>query len=728
MRLSAKQKKAMRDERVCEEQWAKYVRARDNGHTKYLEMARKCNQFYVGDQWDPRDVAKLDSQGRPHLTINMVLATVNAVIAEQLSKRADFRYKAGQGGSSETADTLTKLVKAIRQQNDYETVESEVFQDGIIQHGRGYFDIRMDFSKNIQGDVVITSDDSQSIVLDPDAKEYDPDTWTEVFETKWLSLQELEDLYGKKKADAVKQLAINGHRLDPDSILWEDEPAFGDARSAEADTTYSVHYRDGEERSIRSVRVLERQHAKYHTVQEFVDTINGDRKEVPPTWSDKKIEEFADQHGLAVVPVVKRRIRWTITADKVVLHDDWSPYQSFTKIPYFCYFRRGKPFGIITNLISPQEQLNKLSSQELHIVNTTANSGWMVEEGALSSMTPDDLRNQGAETGLVITVNKGRLGGVEKITPNSVPTGIERLSLKASQYVRTISGVNDAMIGTDGPQISGVALEQQTEAGQSQLKGPLENLNRTRHLVSRKILELVQQFFTAERVFHMVSDDLDVARPDEAEEVVINRVNAAGEIINDITAGEYKTVLSIAPSRDTFNDLQFAEIVNLRTLGIAVPDDRIVELSNIARKEALAQEIRDIQGRGELTEQQQAQLQFEQMISQELAILEVRKAEAEVMEKQAKAAELAAEASQKEGGINSPEMQMRMNDIQKELVIARENLQLRRDLANITAQSRLDSDVLRSRGQLMTDSNKAAEERHTQAVIAQLKPPSPKEQ
>lgn len=724
MRLSAKQKRIMEEERVADEQWARYVRARDNGHTKYLEMARKCNAFYVGDQWDPKDVAKLDREGRPHLTINMVLATVNAIIGEQLSKRADFRYKAGQGGNGETATVLTKLVKAIRDANDYETVESEVFQDGVIQHGRGFFDIRMRFDENIQGDIVITADDSQSIILDPDAKEYDPNTWNEVFETKWLSLDELEALYGKKKADAVRQLAINGTRVDPDSILWEDDPAFGTARSAEADTTNTnTTYSDGEERTIRAVRVLERQHIRYSTVRQFVDGVNGDTKEVPATWSEAKIEEFAQTHTLAIIPVVKKRVRWTITADKVVLHDDWSPYATFTKIPYFCYFRRGKPFGAITNLISPQEQLNKLSSQELHIINTTANSGWIIEEGALSSMTPDDLRNQGAETGLVITANKGRADGIQKIEPNRVPTGIERLSLKAAANVRTISGINEAMVGADGPEVSGVALERKTEAGVSQLKGPLENLNRTRHMVSRKIIELIQQFYTSERLFHMVSDDLDTAKPDEMEEIVINRVEATGEVINDVTVGKYKTVLSMAPSRDTFNDIQFAEVVNLRSLGIAIPDDRIVELSNVARKESLAQEIRDLQGRGELTEQQQAQLQFEQLIAQELAILEIRKAEAEVREREARAAQFAAEATQNEGGINSPEMQMRMNELQAEILIARENLQLRRDLANISAQGRLDGEVFRARGKVVTDSNKAAEDRHTLALQSRLIPP-----
>ena len=62
---------------------------------------------------------------------------------------------------------------------------------------------------------------------------------------------------------------------------------------------------------------------------------------------------------------------------------------------------------MVRNLISPQEQLNKISSQELHIVNTTANSGWIVESGSLTGMTADDLEEHGAETGLVLEYNRG---------------------------------------------------------------------------------------------------------------------------------------------------------------------------------------------------------------------------------------------------------------------------------------------------------------------------------
>ena len=157
-------------------------------------------------------------------------------------------------------------------------------------------------------------------------------------------------------------------------------------------------------------------------------------------------------------------MRRTVTADLIVLHDDWSPYDHFTLVPYFPFWRRGRPFGMVRNLISPQEQLNKISSQELHIVNTTANSGWIVESGSLSGMDADDLEEHGAETGLVLEFNSG-FNPPAKIPPNQIPTGLDRISQKAAVNIKQISGISDSMLGTDSPEVSGVAIQAKQNRG-----------------------------------------------------------------------------------------------------------------------------------------------------------------------------------------------------------------------------------------------------------------------
>lgn len=711
------QKEIDAEAKAAELQWHRYERARDHGHNEYLAMADKCNNFYIGDQWEKADEQVLAAQKRPALTINMILSTVNAVLGEQTARRVEFKYKPRNGGSEDTATVLTKLCAAIKDANHYDWVESEVFADGIIQHGRGFFDIRVDFDDNMVGDVVIRSDDPREILLDPDAKEYDPATWREVFETRWMSVDEIEQLYGQDKADRIRNIGINSNRFSTDSVQYDEETTFGDARDNEETSTWARSMDD--EKTVRQVRVVERQHIRYEPCYRFVDPETGDSKRVPNTWDMEKVEDFAMRTGVSLVQKVEKKVRWTTTADRVVLHDDWSPYATFTKIPYFAYFRRGKPFGLVTNLISPQEQLNKLSSQELHILNTTANSGWIVEAGTLNGMSADDLRDQGAETGLVIETNPGRIGGLTKIEPNRPPSGIERAAIKSAQFIKEISGINEAMLGMEGAEVSGVALQEKTMRGQVQIAVPFDNLQRTRFFIGRKILELVQQFYTEPRVFAITTEGIGFESQQD-EELAINIQQATGEIINDISVGKYEVTLSTMPAKDSFDDSQFAEALSLRQVGVAVPDDRIIEYSHLAKKFELAEEIRELTGRGEMSEQQMQQMQFEMEMQARMMAAETAKAEAEVMKLEAEAMKIGAEASMQQGGIDSPQYEMRREEIEADLLKAREGLQLRRDLASLSARSRFDQTALSTKGKIIQDRASQTEKRRTELVKGEL--------
>ena len=79
----------------------------------------------------------------------------------------------------------------IADNNKLDWVEQQVFSDGLIMDGRGYFDVRMDFSDHVEGEIRITSKDPLDILIYPDAKDADPKTWNEVFETRWMTLDEI---------------------------------------------------------------------------------------------------------------------------------------------------------------------------------------------------------------------------------------------------------------------------------------------------------------------------------------------------------------------------------------------------------------------------------------------------------------------------------------------------------------------------------------------------------
>ena len=678
MNYSKKKKKLSTEEEhsIATNQFERYERARDNGHLEYIETAKKCDAFYRGNQWDPADVAMLDDEGRPALTINTILPTINTVLGEQSTRRADVNFKPKGNGTQEVADVLNKLYLHIADTNKLDWLESTVFADGLIQD-RGYFDVRIDFTDHIQGEVRISTKDPLDILIDPDAKEYDPKTWNEIFETKWMSLDEVEEQYGTDKADSLRVAAEYGNTMGQDSVEYE-ETRYGD-------TYTGVEYNQGsttnpeENRQMRAVRVIERQYYQLKECTYYVDSVTGDMRQVPGNWGERKKKKFADEYGLEILTRLDRKVRWTVTADKVVLHDDWSPYECFTIVPYFPYWRRGRPFGMVRNLISPQEQLNKISSQELHIVNTTANSGWIVETGSLNGMTADDLEEHGAETGLVLEYNRGS-SPPAKIPPNQIPTGLDRLGQKAAVNIKTISGVSDSMLGTDSPEVSGIAIQAKQNRGVLMIQVPLDNLQKTRQYLAEHILRVVQQYYTEERLIQ-ITDESDPMKPEKP--VVVNQVTPEGDIINDLTLGEYKVVVGTMPTRDNFDEVQFAEAIQLRQVGVPIPDDLIVDYSHMAKKGEIARRIRIMQGMEPPSEEQAQIQQFQAEAEIKKIQLEIAKMEAEVQNLQSLSQLNMAKAQE-----SAADPQLKVAELQAKMQMKQEELALRQQLSSITNDMR----------------------------------------
>ncbi|MDH0200707.1 hypothetical protein [Comamonas aquatica] len=132
-----------------------------------------------------------------------------------------------------------------------------------------------------------------------------------------------------------------------------------------------------------------------------------------------------------------------------------------------------------------------------------------------------------------------------------MPTGLDRVTFKAEEHIKSVSGVNDSMQGFDREDVAARAIEKKRQAGAtSTLSKPLDNLTRSDFYLARGILGLVQRFYTEPRILTITGDDMT----GEAEEVAINQPSETGEILNDLTIGEYDVVITSVPHRETMED------------------------------------------------------------------------------------------------------------------------------------------------------------------------------
>ena len=595
--------------------WTRYAWSRDNGHAQFVQKAEKCDAFFRGDQWDRADKARLEAVRRPALTINKILSTISNVLGEQIFNRAETSFRPRSGAPSEVADILTKVFKQISDNNQLDWKRSDMFADGAIT-SRGFLDVRIGYGDSMQGEVIVDNLNPKNVIIDPDGEEYDPDSWSEVFTTKWVTADDIAVLYNKEDAEYLRNREQSFFPYGYDSIQ-----AFRDRFGDRFNPMYTGDYDNSS--VMRNIRLIERQYRLLDRQKHFVDPATGDMRPIPDDFDRNKIALMTSQYGLQVTTKLVRRIRWTVIADNVRLHDDWSPYKHFTVVPFFPYFRRGTTIGLVENLLGPQELLNKVSSQELHVINTTANSGWKVKTGSLTNMTVEELEEKGAQTGLVVEVTD--VNDIEKIQPNQVPTGLDRITYKAEEHIKTISGVSDSAQGFDREDVAAKAIQAKRQAGATNLAKPMDSLSRTDHILARNILDLVQQFYTEERIMTITHDEAT----GETETFAVNEVSPEGQIVNDLTLGEYDVVVSSVPRRETLEDSQFEQAVALREMGVMIPDSVLIDSSRLMNKKDI---IKQMQG-----DQESPEAQAAAELQRRAQEAEVGKAEGEAAQKHADA-------------------------------------------------------------------------------------------
>lgn len=650
------------NDKIAREQYIRYAYARDVGHLDYVRKANKCEDFINSKQWTEEDKAALAAGRRPALTINKVLITLASVWGEQIETRSEITFRPRTGAPTTNAEILTKVFRFVSDQNQLNWLRSEVFADGTVT-SRGYYDVRLDFKDNVAGNIAITKLNPKNVLPDPDADSYDPETWGDVIVTSWMTADDIALYYNKADADVLRQRSESAWIYGFDSID-DGLDRFGGNSTIIANLSTDLRAQS------RNIRVIERQHRVLVKRKYFVNPKTGAKLPIPDEYTKEQINEIATAGGLLVTEDLGKRIRWTVTADDFVLFDEWSPYNHFTVVPYFPIFRYGRTIGLVENLIDPQELLNKTLSQELHVVNTMANSGWKVRTGVLQNLSLEELEEVGAKSGLVLEVSGDPDKDVVKIQPNQIPQGLDRISFKAEGFIKSISGRGDSVMGLDRADVSAKAIGEKKESSDATLRKALDNLERTDWLLARNILDIIQHYYTDPRILNITKDDLT----GEMETVDVNMPDAnTGEILNDLSLGAYDIVVVSQAAKRTLEESQFEQAIGMRELGVKLPDKYLILNSNLVDKAKIVQEME------KAAQSPEAQLQAKaELLAAQLQVANLRaqtaSEEAEALHKRAKTAQTIADTAvaAKEAAGSDNEMEIEAAKAEQEMQIERE--------------------------------------------------------
>ena len=572
----------------------------------WRNLAQEDRAFYSGKQWADADKKTLEAAKRPAITINRIKPLVNVLSGYQRLNRYDVDFLPRTNDDDEQAQLRKGVTKYIMDRSHYNYEESDVFNDAVVT-GVGWFEVGYQFDWLAQdGDAFIRRVSPFDIYVDPESRDKHLRDMKYIIRARWVDKDELVAKYPQHK-DAI-----------------EAQTAAYMSEETEHDKKYNELWYSSETKKIRFAECWYKK-----TVQKQLFILR-----------TGEIVEQVTQDMIAFNLISKQQIvttsevRMIAFFDNVVLEDIPSPYKHgfIPFVPFICYYQGEDdiPSGIVRDLKDPQREINKRRSQELHILNTQSNGGWIAEDGAMSPQQEASFKRNASTPGALLKVSTGSLaaGRLQRLEPQAPPSNIINATQEAMNEMPSISGINEALMGTDiGNTQSGRAIELKQKQAITHIAGLFDNLRMAKELIvemlwgKRGAPGIIPQFYTEEKTFRIVGEN------GESQIVTVNQqvqqqqfdprtgmMQTITKTLNDLSVGEYDIVIADTPATSTQRTAQFWSLVDAcGKLGIQgnMVMDILIDLSDIPQKAEIKRRLKSQQEEQAQAQQQQMQAQIE---------------------------------------------------------------------------------------------------------------------
>jgi len=190
---------------------------------------------------------------------------------------------------------------------------------------------------------------------------------------------------------------------------------------------------------------------------------------------------------------------------------------------------------------------------------------------------------------------------VEQIIAPAIPASMIQLSEILGKEISEISGVNEELLGSAMDDKSGVLSMLRQGAGLTTLHNLFDQLDQSQKLLGKLMIDLIQATFMPGKVKRIIEQ--------EPSPQFYNKA-----------FGKYDAVVEEGFNTSTQRQMQFAQLLQLREVGVQIPDDVLVEACTLQEKKKLVEAIQAQQQAAQQLQQQQMQAQMqEQQARTELA-------------------------------------------------------------------------------------------------------------
>lgn len=528
-------------------------------------------RFECGDQtvWESF-YGNVPLSRRKMFNFNRIRRIVNMVSGYQRRNRKSTIATPVENGDMETADQFTKILMWNDQQENVLETISDAFQGSLVT-GMNLLHVFMDYRHDpVSGDIKVDNCPYNSFVIDPFFRKKDLSDCTGIMRRSFLSKGTIYSLL-PEFVDEFRNMTSAGRHDEkfqfmPESFAYDNKNLL----------TYDEFY----------YRVNRKQDL-------LVDTQTGETKE----WTGKdpeSLKAFLQTYPSVImtsndIPTV----RLTIVVQGRVVWDGPNPtgVDSYPFVPVVAYYNPQVPYyplriqGIVRGLRDSQYLYNRRKIIELDILESQLNSGFIYKENAL--VDPKDIFMTGQGKGIAIKAD-AQITDVMQIQSPAIPPTTLQISESLGKEIEDISGVNSELLGSAVDEKVGILAMLRQGAGLTTLQGVFDNLDFAQKLLGRLRLKLIQSNFTPGKVKRIIEAD------------------PMPQFYNK-AFGIYDAAVEEGLNTTTQRQMQFAQLMQLKEAGIAIPDETILEAITIQNKKQLIETVKASQEKQSQIEEMQAQ-------------------------------------------------------------------------------------------------------------------------
>lgn len=467
---------------------------------EWREQAEEDFAFVAGDQWTAEDRALLAKQQRPEITFNRTAPVIEAVTGTEITNRQEIHYYPREVSDSGKSDMISAAAKFFRQEAQTEDEESDAFRDTVIC-GIGATEIRMDYETDAEGMIPTTRLDPLSVFYDPGASKRNLMDRRYCGYAKQISLDDAKALF----PDAEDEDFHAPWVINPQTGAAGEQKYGADTYQGDSTPTAGGDY--GKKVTIVYFEWWDRE--PFWLVK---DPATGEDTQISTEdWPTLKERAAIVMPGVEIqaVQTTRKVYKAAYLGNKVLKEGPGRCPEHFSV--NFITGRRDRNentfYGLTRAMKDPQRWANKFFSQILHIVNSNAKGGLLVETGAVENVRK--FEETWADPNGITWVKTGMLGkgGVQPKPAITYPAGLDKMMEYSIMAIPQTTGVNFELMGMVEREQAGVLERQRKQSGLTMLATLFDNLRQYRKTAGTVMLHLIQTGVPPGRLIRIDSEN-----------------------------------------------------------------------------------------------------------------------------------------------------------------------------------------------------------------------------